>query len=481
MKISSINISTAENNKLTESLAIFFFLVTGSFIAWLLIHLPYILTFSIIVSTTFLFITLINIKNGIHLFIFIIPMHLIALNHITATLSEFDSFIFSALKDVFLGILGACFMIAILMGRVSFPKNNITFFVLIFLFVNVLITILSPTIISFWGLRQQLEFAFFYFLTNGLIKNQRDIKNSIVAFIGSSLIVAFYAFYILIGSRVGYGYEYGYLPEHIVGRLTVFGGTETSGVFSTYISTCLLILIGFLFFYKRFKYPVIYILGGMTVLLYYLEIIFSFSRRAWLAVVISVLFISLLGQKIKCFIFLTASIAIILFTTCYHFSPKAVGILSDRLQSILDTHNVYNTPRLSEWRLLLIRSKENLFLGEGLGKVGSVSTKFGIKNATNTHNFYLSKLVQTGILGLSLFMLISFATLRLMIKSFCQSHTSFFRAVSAGLIMAFISLMIQSFFSLGIETYPFNIYYWFFVALTVNVFNIINNKKDVLT
>lgn len=451
-------------------------ILLSSCIALFTIDSPFVLTCSIAVCLVFAFVTLVNIWNGLYVFLFFIPVHLLGIAPLNSVLSEFDFALFSALKDIFLYILAYCFLLAVLMRRISLPKNKMTGLVVLFLFVNAVLILLSPGRIALWGFRQQSEFTVFYFLIIGLITTTRDIRNAILAFTGSAIFVLAYALYVLADSTIAYGYELGYLPEHIVGRLTVFGGPETSGFFSTYVSTVALVMFGFLFFYRRDMSTKHYVITTILTLLCTVEVIFSFSRRAWVAIPLAIVFISLLARKIR-FVTSLMIILVAIFCVSYLFSPKAAGILHDRLLSISDSGSFYNVPRLQEWRHLLVRSKYSLLIGEGFGAVGSVSNKFDTANAANTHNFYLSRLVQTGIVGLLSFMLVSFGALALMIKTFLQSRTSFLRAVSAGVIMAFVSLLIQSFFSLGIEIYPFNLYYWFFVGLIVAISGIIKKEK----
>jgi len=297
-----------------------------------------------------------------------------------------------------------------------------------------------------------------------------------VSFLAGGTLVAVYALSILVRSRIAYGYEFGVLPEHIVGRLTVFGGPTTAGFFATYLSTVMILLCGFVFFIRPRVSGTLYLFIFTLLVICYVGVIFSFSRRAWVALSVAILFISLLTRRLKFIVSMLLLLTVIICVS-YIVAPKATGILYDRSLTLSDPDSYYNISRIEEWKGLLIRARNKYFLGEGLGWVGSVGTKLNIPDSTNTHNYYLSTLLQTGIAGLLSFSSIAIVSLWFMTKAFFAARTPFLKAATAGLIMAFISLLVQNFFSLSVEVFPFNLYYWFFVGLGVCLFSIA--KKNV--
>jgi putative inorganic carbon (HCO3(-)) transporter len=413
-----------------------------------------------------------NLRWGLNLFLLIIPLHLFLLTGVRERFSEVDIMIFSMVKDLLLLVLCCCFLLQLLMKRTRIPVNPINVLITFFVGVNLVYAVLfSDSTGIVYGVRLQLEFVMVYFLVVGLCKTNKDVRGVIVSFLVGCVPIAVYAFSVLIRSKIGYGYEFGWLPQHIVGRLTVFGGPNTSGFFGTYISTIGLLLCGFVFFIRPAISKKLYSLLLVLLFMCLVGVIFSFSRRAWVSVLLAVLFVSLLVKRIR-FLTLLSILLVIILGTSYILSPKAMGIVYDRLLSMSDSSSYYNIPRINEWKALLIRTKDKCFLGEGLSTVGSAGIKYNVTGSTNTHNYYLSVLVQTGFLGLLSFISIAIAALYFMIKAFLMAQTPFLKAVTAGIMMAFISLLVQNMFGLTTEIYPFNLYCWFFVGLGVRLFTI---------
>ena len=186
--------------------------------------------------------------------------------------------------------------------------------------------------------------------------------------------------------------------------------------------------------------------------------------------------ISFLAQSLRFIVSMLLLLAVILCAS-YIVSPKATGILYDRLLSIPDTENFYNAPRIDEWKKLFTRAKNENFLGEGLGVVGSVGSKLGITDSTNTHNYYLATLIQIGAVGSLSFGAIVITALYIMIRAFLGARTPFLKAVTSGTVMAFISLLVQNIFGLTTAVYPFNLYFWFLIGLAVSLFVIVRESS----
>lgn len=417
-----------------------------------------------------------NLQLGLNFFVLFIPAHLVLLVGLKNNIPAGDVVVVSMVKDFLIFVLLYCFLLRLVSGKILLPKSPFNVLILLFAMITLIFSFYSPTMgASLYGLRSQWEFLAFYFLAIGVIKTVKDVRNVVYSFLFGGLLITVYAFIVLLKSKIAYGYEFGWLPQHIVGRLTVLGGPETSGFFATYLSTVAMILAGFVLFYKPCLSKKSYSMVLVLFMICIVGTIFTFTRRAWVASFAAIMIISFLAKKIKFIASMLLLLTVIMFAS-YICSPKATGILYDRLLSISDVDNFYNTPRIDEWKNLLARAKSSHFLGEGLGTVGSVGTRLNITDSTNTHNYYLAVLVQTGFLGLLSFVSIAIAALYFVIKSFLMAETPFLKAVTAGTAMAFISLLVQNMFSLTTEVYPFNLYYWFLTGLGVALFAIVRRN-----
>jgi len=385
-----------------------------------------------------------------------------------------------AIKDLFLLLVLGMWLLRISLGRKYRVKNNLlTLPLLVFVALGAVYSLRSVDLkVGLWGFRSLAQFIAVFFLTAGIVRSRVILWRLSLAILVSGLFISALGFYELLGTQIGYGYEFGVLPEHIVGRVTVFGDEHTAGTFGTYMSILVTFSWGLILFLKRYSASAWFKLLLFSVMaLAGINTVFTFSRRAWVGVLCSAVIFLFLTKRIKVVLQITTVvIAALILGLVVH--PRALSILVDRV-TIVDPTHLTNAQRLEEWSVLWQRVNEHFLLGEGLGVVGPVSTTFNVPGGTNTHNYYLMLLVEMGFLGLLSFLIIVGLIYFIGIRAFESTSDGFVKAVSAGAFATVINLAVQAFFSVVIENYPFNLYFWFFTGLLVSIVHLARRDAAV--
>ncbi len=174
-------------------------------------------------------------------------------------------------------------------------------------------------------------------------------------------------------------------------------------------------------------------------------IILSFARSVWIGMLLASIVVLLSGKNslkliLRGFFSLKFPkwfVAIITVITISLVATVSVPATRERMFSVIDMANESNLDRFYTWNLSLLAFKENPILGVGLGI-------FAEKHYS--HNAYLDFAVETGIIGLSLFVLMFFGSLQeaIFIRKRTTSH--FLLCTMIGWIAAIIALLVHFFF-----------------------------------
>lgn len=418
---------------------------------------------------------LVKIEQAFYLFIFYIPLHCVIFSEFvtkSAATSGTTFTLIGSVKDIFLVLLFISFLVNFLIGRIKIKKDPVIILILLFIFLCFFYLLFSPNLrAGVLELRNLTEFSAVYLLTIGILNNPQKVKKAIKYFLASAFLIILYALYTLLGSTIGYGYEFGVDPEHIVGRLTVFGDEKSTGAFSTYtslvviVSLCLILFFKQIDFKKTTKWSLLIIF-----LLSFVCMAFTFSRRAYLSLLLIALILLFLTKKKKIVLGITGAL---ISTAVFVFSvfPETIRIFYERI-TIIDPQHTTNIGRIIELKMVLSRAFNNCFLGEGMGVSGSSGITFYFPEYIFSHNFYLSLLIQIGLLGVFIFLLITaIFLLRGLSRKIYKKISGLDKSLILGASFCVFALSFQSIFSLTIGVFPFNFYFWFFGGIATNLYN----------
>ena len=325
---------------------------------------------------------------------------------------------FFCLSDVF---LVAFLFFAVLLLKKSFFYNKVSWLAILFLTSEVMAIIFAP--LKLLAVYRFFRLALYVFLAivAGILLKEKIIKREKVfaIFGGMAVLESVLAFWqFKLQSHIGLRF----LGEQKIGvgivgisKMSV-AGVDLVRPYGTFLHPNILgafLVLGFFaiayFFVKKEKIniPLLAFLYAVS-----LGVVLTFSRAAWMGWIAALLFFSLTIIKEKNNIKRSVVIASLWFTMMAAFIP-VFPLAGSRAKITLNQESVIE--RMSYTKQAVEIIKEN-FLGIGMGNYvpysfyNGVYEKAGMKNFWEwqpAHNIYLLAAVETGVIGLVLFLALS--------------------------------------------------------------------------
>lgn len=245
-----------------------------------------------------------------------------------------------------------------------------------------------------------------YFLAGNIIINRRIADNTVNLILTSSVPTAVYA--------IVQFYTVGVTPEWIdassggEGAVRVYSTFGNPNVYAVFVIVALILSLGFAFDPKRRKISVLYIL---TALLNAVALALTFTRGAWIAVILSALALIIIKSRKapRLLLIPAAAIPIAMFLL-----PS--GII-ERFLSAFGAPDTSAAYRLSIWRSSLRMFASRIFIGSGVGEEAFTDefVKFaeeGVVAPHHSHNLFLEIGCEMGIFALIIFLFLMLTRLR---------------------------------------------------------------------
>ena len=235
-----------------------------------------------------------------------------------------------------------------------------------------------------------------------------------------------------------------------------FGDVGGSNEWAAFFSTYTLILIPFIFHVKKITYKfalIVLIISNFFVLM------FSFSRGAYLAIIVGLLHLFFKMKKIG-FIILIISLPIF-----YQFILPTSVI--ERVEMSFSTNDYGEVDdqdvasRMAMWHTALERFSDAPIFGKGL-----LSFQYGEWN--NPHNQHLNILLQGGVVGYALFIWLFLASYREACRLTVNGKL-YEKCLGLGLSSAILSLFIANFFGDRWSYYVLTGYYSILLGIVCNL------------
>jgi len=297
--------------------------------------------------------------------------------------------------------------------RSALKALPLKWFILIYLFINILSIFYSFNhgLSLFESLRLISIFCVFY-LAFYFIKNKTDLKNLIFIGIFSALIPSLLAFYQYF-TKTGISLPF----EGIYNR--IFGTFAHPNLFAYF----LIIPIALLFYqlYTNKLKKVTDVLNYPLIALYGLILILTFTRGAWLAVMLVILIIGIIKYRKLLVIALIAIIGLYLFVT--PIQSRVNNLFSNPYSSI--------SWRINLWQDSIGYAKEKLLLGQGAGTAKEfILDKRGEEmGSSDPHNDYLKIFLETGMIGLISYLALIFMIFFNLLKIFIYTNDAKFKVL----------------------------------------------------
>ncbi len=356
------------------------------------------------------------------------------------------------------------------------PVSLAIYFYLIWIF----LTSISSTLplVSFKFFISRLWFiAGFYFLAVVIFKEPKKIVQFILAYGAGLMIVVLYALFNLsqdgfINQQAAHSAPNPFYSDH----------TSYGAVLALLLPPLTGIAI------KSKLSNTVRFIVWISVILFAIALVFSFSRAAWISIIGAAGVFILVKLKVKPGLLLLFSTLSFLFLFFYWGELKmkleenrqdSSTNFSQHIQSISNvSSDASNLERINRWTSALRMFREKPFLGWGPGTYmfqyagfqsskhrTVISTNFG--DGGNAHSEYIGPMAESGILGALSFILVALTTLITGIRYYIRQNTSPYRWISLALILGLTTYLLHGFLNNFLDTDKASALFWGFIAAIV--------------
>jgi O-antigen ligase len=347
-----------------------------------------------------------------------------------------------------------------------------------------------PLISAKYVLSKAWYLTVFYFLLARFFQNQKNARIFIWSFIAAVIILAGYTLYNHAGGGFSRDYAYTamrpFLPDH--------------GMYAACISFAIPVLFVFGIYGQSLGYSPVVRITALTLFLFLaLAVALSFTRAAWLSLVVSFGVYALLLLKIKFRYVISLALlgAAVLFTNFDHLltdlsrnKKESDDNIENHLQSVSNvSSDPSNLERLNRWGCGVRMWEDKPFFGFGPGtytfqygqyqlphQMTIISTNAGTLGGV--HSEYIRPLAESGTFGAAGWIVIVLAVFALGFKQNRQLRGSakyLSMAVFLGLVTYFVHSVLNNYTEFDKIAVPL---YSFMAVLTAIEINTINDKKD---
>lgn len=365
-------------------------------------------------------------------------------------------------------------------GR-SFARGNmLEASILLFMAVGLLLMMLNRPFpaVALAGYRAQVQYMVWFFLVLRLLEDRKDAAALYTAFAMTVLLMSFHGIYQYIADVE---IPASWVSQTEMGvRTRVFSLTGSPNIFGSLIVMAAPMLAALMYYCKETKWK---IAAFLSVGAACLCILFTFSRGAWVGLVVAVILFSLYVDK-RLLALMTAAMAGILV---------AVPSITSRLTYLFTTDYAEASAiggRALRWQVGRELLMENSpWLGFGLGRFGgAVAMNNRLLDETETFryfymdNYYLKTLVEMGYLGLFFFLLVLAVFVITGLRAVYRSGAGYAtlagrdalvrntgnpRVLSAGILSGLCGVLTHCYFENIFEEPYMMAYFWGLAALLV--------------
>lgn len=343
-------------------------------------------------------------------------------------------------------------------------------------------------LISFKFLLSRLWFVIpFYFVAILMFKEQKTIKTFTWFYVVPLLGVIFYSTISL--------YTWGFEEKAAHWVMTPFYNDHTA--YGAILSFFIPVVFGFLFDKGYLKSTKFFI--GLSLVILLTGLILSYSRAAWLSLLIAIVFALILIFRIKVRWLLLGVLAIVALFFVYKSEifwkleknkQDSSTNIAEHVQSISNiSTDASNLERINRWNSAFRLFKEHPFWGIGPGtyqflyapyqhsnEKTIISTNAGDRG--NAHSEYIGPLTEQGVVGLISILSVFISILYTGIKVYKRSKDKNVKLLSLVFLSGMITYMIHGFLNNFLDTDKASVPFWGFAAVIVALDLYHRNKSE---
>jgi putative inorganic carbon (HCO3(-)) transporter len=304
------------------------------------------------------------------------------------------------------------------------------------------------------------RYILLYYLVVNNVHNLEQLKRLMLAMLISALVVTVYGFYQYL-----YGGDISAL-EWVDGeqfpelKLRVFSTLENPNLLAGFLVVMMALGTGLCLCLNEIKLRLalagfVAMLGGCLILTY--------SRGAWLSVVVVIIVCGVLYNRKLLWLLLALPL----------LALGAHDAVLERFASILNPTDTSSTLRLALWESTLAMISDRPLLGIGWGAYWLVYPQydFFVQDAStkifHAHNMYLNIAAEIGIPGLLTFLAIWYGHLRIALTIRSRTADNWLAGLMLGVIGAFLSLFVSGFTDFIMFNIQLSMLFWLLSALVV--------------
>ncbi len=331
----------------------------------------------------------------------------------------------------------------------------------------VLLIVNSPDMnIGIAGLRQVIEYMFWFFVVVQLLKSEKGARRLILllVYIGAGIaIYGIYQYFAGVETPTGWIDQ----AENSVGA-RIYSIVVSPNVLGSLMVLLIPLSVSFIYSEKELLKKLFFC--ACTIIMF-VCLIFTSSRSA------------LIGLFIAAFIFILLKdrrLIIPLILACaaaYFFIPQVHSRISYMLSSDYLTSSAKGG-RLFRWPMGIELLKQNLFTGVGLGRFGgAVASINKIPDNFYMDNYYLKTAVEMGIVGISAFLVLLYNVLIWSIRAIKRIKDNRMSTLVIGAVAGMSGVLVTNFFE-NIFEVPMMVTYFWIIAAVVMYLGYVSNPKS---
>ena len=349
---------------------------------------------------------------------------------------------------------------SIISPNFKWKYDGLGFLIMIFIAVYLVAGITSFAMVkslSIWAI--YLVFTAAYFLVTNVIKSEKQLNNLLTVFVISGLIVCLYgiAQYIF-----GWDTAQAWMDEEMFTdiKMRIYSTLENPNVLGEYILLVLPAAIGLMWTRKDILQKVVY--AGVSLIMF-VALILTFSRGCWIGLLAAAaIFITFAAGKLW-------GLALIALPILPAVLPESI---INRFTSIGDMQDSSTSYRVYIWMGALAMIRDFWVSGIGMGaKAFTEVYPFYSYNgvvAPHSHNLFLQILVESGIGGIAVFLIIILLFLKKMITGWQLGGKGnvwsvMITAISAGIC----GFLLQGMFDNCFYNYRVMLVFWYVIGIAV--------------
>jgi O-antigen ligase len=319
--------------------------------------------------------------------------------------------------------------------------------------------------------------AGFYLLAAEIFSDSRKIRSYFAAYLAGMTAVSIFFLYNMImaggfNQDAAYGSPWPFFNDH-----TSFGAS---------VAFCIPVLIFFLSV-KEVSFPKLF-LTVLVLIIFIAAFILSYSRAAWLSLIVSFLFALIIVLKISWKIIIPVS-AIVVIALVLLWQPAIMkleenrqdssGELPRHLRSISNiTTDASNLERINRWKSAMRMFSERPLFGWGpgtyqfqyapfqiAGEKTIISTTYGERG--NAHSEYLGALAESGIPGMMLYLALLILVFFKGIKAYYNTGNSLSRKMILTMLAGLMTYVVHGALNNFLDTDKISALFWGMTAVIV--------------